>query len=199
MILAILSSKGGVGKTTTVVHLARLWSERRPIVIDIDDQGAVENFASHLPGATVRRCEPDAVESALRGGKTRPVLIDCPASVPASHRALSVATAVIVPVQARFLSLRGSLQIVDMLRELYPRLPRKVLLTMMSANQSIARDVRDTVRQEFAGEAFKTIIHTHGAFDAASEAGQTVFDWAPDSNAAKQYARVGQEIDQWQI
>lgn len=66
--LAICNQKGGVGKTTTVYHLARAAAQRglRTLVIDLDPQGTISTF---LAGESIDE-EAVSIADVLHGDET---------------------------------------------------------------------------------------------------------------------------------
>lgn len=108
-VFAILSQKGGAGKSTLTMQLAGglAHTGRKVTVLDLDPQQTSLRWASSAPEATpfpaaVVAAEStglrDAVKRALKLGEL--VLLDCPPSIehPATLAALDQADLVLVPV-----------------------------------------------------------------------------------------------------
>ena len=139
------------------------------------------------------------------------VLLDCPPSLGLlTINALSMAEEVIVPMQAHFLALQGLgklLETVGMLRQgINPSLTvAGVVLCMHEGNTLLAGEVVNEVRG-FLEEARGTDLPWAGAqvYDPpvrrniklaeAPSFGQTIFEYAPDSHGAKDYAALAKGV-----
>lgn len=105
--IAVLSSKGGVGKTSLAVWLAQAWveSDEAGIVLwDLDPQGSASVWAN-LPGAQWARGKIDVVPCPKKFnrdklGEGQRVVLDCPPRL--DEQCISAATAadcVAIPVR----------------------------------------------------------------------------------------------------
>lgn len=190
--LAVWGPKGGTGKTTTAVTLARLWRKQKPVVVDLDEQQAVSYFATVLRPGTITDRIPQEHKT--------PAIIDCPDVFEVAKPALQQASLIIVPVQCEMLAFAAFVQWYDRLRESGYTLPVKVLLTMYQASgvfKDAARRVRDDLYEEFPGVAFETIIPQAPIIKVASNQGRTVLDFAPEHRVARLYQQLGKEIEVW--
>ncbi len=137
-------------------------------------------------------------------------LIDCAPSLGLlTVNALAAAEEIIIPLQPHFLALHGLgrlLQTVTLVRQaLNPRLRVSgVVLCMHERGTKLAQEVQDDVAQFLAraapGEAwfgarvFATTIRRNIKLAECPSFGQTVFDYAPSSHGAEDYAALAREI-----
>ena len=128
------------------------------------------------------------------------ILIDCPPSIGAlTMNALATATAVYVPIKTEYLPTRGIAQLtntVDLIRQrLNPGLKIKgVFGTFYDGRRTIDRDVLEYIRQIFGAAVFETLIRPNVALAEAPQNGQTIFEYAPASHGAADFAALCQEI-----
>jgi len=142
MMIAVVNTKGGVGKTTTAVHLATLFSRQGPtLLIDADPQASAASWAawrresgrSPSPTTTVL-----AGKAVLDEGKNlatgfKHTVIDAGGRDSAGLRsALLLAERAVVPIGASDLdaaAMTDLLEIVELAKDFNPGLDVRVLLT----------------------------------------------------------------------
>jgi chromosome partitioning protein len=157
MRIAVVNTKGGVGKTTLAVHLATMFeSQQATLLIDGDPQASAASWKawrSESSGFTVsvspttvclagRAVYTEGVEVARQFAHT---VIDAGGRDSASLRAaLLLAERAIVPVGASTLdaaALTDLLEIADLARELNPQLRLRVLLSRIDPRTRDAGDM----------------------------------------------------------
>jgi len=129
------------------------------------------------------------------------ILIDCPPSLSllTVNGLVAARQGVIIPVQCEYLALEGLGQLTQTLNKvkvyLFPGLKvRGVILTMYDGRTRLAIDVVNEVKKFFPAEVFQTIIPRSVRLAEAPSFGMPISVYAPDSNAAKQYAALTREI-----
>lgn len=160
----------------------------------IDLAGAELELASAIGRETILR-------DALSGLTSYDfVLLDCSPSLGLlSINALTYAKEVMVPLQCEFLALHGiSLltRTVELIRRrLNPELEIKgVIPCMYDIRKGLARETVEELQNYFKGKVFKTRIRTNVRLAEAPSHGQTIFEYAPDSNGAEDYMALAREI-----
>lgn len=116
--------------------------------------------------------------------------------------ALTAANAALVPAQADFFSLQGISQLygtVDAVRKYCnPALKiAGILLTRYNSRAVLSREVRDLLGQTAAGlhtQLYETVIRECMALKEAQARRQSIFQYAPRSNGAKDYDALINEI-----
>lgn len=136
-IIAVFNNKGGVGKTTSVIHLSRAlaMAGKKVLAVDIDEQA---NLLTHLfplqiikeikNGSKIALLQHDSgvhvlplsfasydqagftrnIQEAVQNNVFDIVLIDCPPSLETrSQAALDAATHILIPTQAESWSIQG--------------------------------------------------------------------------------------------
>jgi chromosome partitioning protein len=138
--ICIANQKGGVGKTTTAIHLAlgASWAGLRVVLCDLDAQAnATSGLGLGLPGVPLPRPLPSGREGLdvlflgrylqRQGQEVRTLLrsalpesgfdltfFDCPPAFgPATDAGLDLADSVIIPIQCEYFAMEGLTQILS--------------------------------------------------------------------------------------
>jgi len=69
-----------------------------------------------------------------------------------------------------------------------------VLLTMVQRDDKETRAIMEEVRNHYGGKVFDTEIRTDAAIEEAPTRGQSVLEYAPDSQGAKEYRALVDEV-----
>jgi chromosome partitioning protein len=123
------------------------------------------------------------------------VLLDCSPSLSLlNQNALVAVDGIIVPVACDFLSLVGVRQVVKTVRNVnallhHPVQIHGVLPTFYDARARICRDAIDALREHF-GDRVLPPIRSATRLKEAPAQGKTIFEYAPESNAADDYRRI---------
>lgn len=139
------------------------------------------------------------------------VLVDCPPSLGVlTLNALAAADEVFIPLQPHFLALHGLsklLETIDLVaRRLNPRLKLGgVVMCMYESGTRLAaevsRDVEEFLKRQRGrrtpwaeAHAFHTRIRRNIRLAEAPSFGQSIFQYAPDSNGAEDYQLLAREV-----
>lgn len=123
------------------------------------------------------------------------VIIDCSPSLSLMNQnALVMADALLVPVACDFLSLVGVRQVLRTVKNVNSLLHHPVqifgvLPTFYDARARICRDAVETLTEHF-GERCLPAIRSATKIKEAPSQGRTIFEYAPESNAAEDYMRI---------
>jgi len=203
--IAMLSQKGGAGKTTVALHLAVLAHQRglRVALVDLDPQASALEWWHSREGdePTTVAVKPDELGAALKAaegdGFDLIVLDTAPhaeAAIAAAARACDFA---VVPCRPGILDLRAVGKTADILKAI--KRPFAVVLNSCPPSRgfgepSIVVEARDALRlQEIP--AMKTTLTQRAAFGHSLIDGRAVTEFAPDSPAAREIAALLNEIE----
>ena len=123
------------------------------------------------------------------------ILLDCSPSLSLMNQnALVVADGIVVPVACDFLSLVGVRQVVKTVKNVnsllhHPVQIHGVLPTFYDARARICRDAVDAMKEHFGDRVLPPIRQATRLKEAPAQ-GKTIFEYAPESNAAQDYATV---------
>jgi chromosome partitioning protein len=123
------------------------------------------------------------------------VLLDCSPSLSLMNQnALVVADGIVVPVACDFLSLVGVRQVIKTVKNVnsllhHPVQIYGVLPTFYDARARICRDAVEAMKEHFGDRVMPPIRQATRLKEAPAQ-GKTIFEYAPESNAAEDYLRV---------
>lgn len=206
MIISFLNQKGGVGKTTLSVNVAACLARRghRVLLIDADKQGSATTWAS------LRQDAPFQVVSMARANMARDALklaedfthtiIDGPPHAEEIARSCIVASDfVALPIEPSGLSTWASDLTVRQVREAQefkPSLKCGFVVSRKIGKTIIGRDIRN-MAVEAGLPILESEIEQRVAFAEGMTMGQTIFEWAGDSNAAREVEHLTKEIERY--
>jgi chromosome partitioning protein len=189
MLISITSFKGGIGKTTTAVHLADYLNTRgKAVLIDADPN-----------------------ESALawteRGKLDFPVITEPPAAATSEHLIVDTqarptineiktlsdeSDLILIPTTPDVLSIDALLRIVGTLRSLKAE-NYLVVLTQTPPRSYAARDARELLNENGI-KVCKSEIRRRAIFAKAALVGTTVKNMKDGADAWNEYKNLGKEI-----
>ncbi|MEM6433029.1 MAG: ParA family protein [Cyanobacteria bacterium P01_D01_bin.115] len=195
MIVTVTSFKGGVGKTTTAIHLAAfLQGQAETLLIDADPNRSASSWASRgqLPFPVIDEWHPDALGAAFQH-----VVIDTQAR-PTQDDLATLATncnLLVLPTTPDILALDALVLTVNYLKSIRAERYR-ILLTSIPPKPSKAEDEVRSLLAEAHLPVFKQGIRRYAVFQKAAMAGVPVYDVKnPKAEIAWQdYAAIGKEL-----
>ena len=127
-------------------------------------------------------------------------IIDCPPSLGLiTLNALVAADEVYIPMEAEFLAYRGIDSIVGIInlvkKHFNPGLMTKgVFFTKYNEQRVLTKEIKNQIKGYFGDNLMKTAIRVNVALAEAQSSGKDIFEYDPNSNGAKDYMSLVNEI-----
>jgi chromosome partitioning protein len=195
--VAIVSQKGGVGKTTLAVHLADAASAAGlvPLIIDMDPQATAHTWGQWRKGESPEVIAASAANLAvtLQGAREAGaefVVIDTPPNADGTARAaVKVADLVLIPVRPRAFDLHA-IATTAALVDGATLIPARVIFNAMPSRalRLLAEATKQVVRMGLA--VCPHAISDRGAFYHAPDAGKVAREIEPAGKAAAEIAAI---------
>jgi chromosome partitioning protein len=203
-VVALLSNKGGVGKTTLSVNIASAMHRLgKALLLDADPQQsayqwrALSDYADMVP---VANASDDLVASIAEYQDQHDyLLIDCPPSVQSeqTQAALVHSDWVIIPVLPSPLDLWASVKIeaeIDKAREMNPDLQAMLVINQLEPRTLLSQAIRNATA-ELTMRTAQTSIYRRMVYRNTVLEGRSVFDaGAAGRAAAKELSELLKEI-----
>lgn len=188
MIISIASFKGGVGKTTTAVHLAAYFARKgKTLLIDGDPNRSATVWSE-------RGKLPFGVADEQGDREPAHIILDTPAR-PETAELKTISESsdlVIIPAMPDLLSISALLLITDVFSELSVD-NYKILLTQIPPRSNAGREARALLTEQDL-PVFKSEIRRRAVFARAVLQGTTVEKLKDGAEAWKDIAALGKEI-----
>jgi chromosome partitioning protein len=168
----------------------------------IDLSGAELELASTFGRETLMRdaLERWVREEASEGRAVDFLLFDCPPSLGLlSINGLCAASEVLVVAQTEFFALQGLSKLLGVIELVKQRLNPELELTgvlaaLYDSRLRLAREVLGELRRFFPEQTFQTTIAANVRLAESPSHGKTIFDYAPESRGAQDYAALAEEV-----
>lgn len=127
-------------------------------------------------------------------------LVDCPPTIGLlTFNALRAARETLVPVETGYFSLRGAEKQWATIQRTIAHLDRPIachmLATLHNPESKLSCDILSAFRRRFAGQIIPVVIHEHEALREAASFGQSVVEFAPQSEAHRDFEQLADWLD----
>lgn len=192
MLVSIASFKGGVGKTTTAIHLSEYFQKKgKTLLVDGDPNRSALAW-SERGNFPFKVIDEDELED--RAGEFEHIIVDTPARPSAEElKILSVESdLLLIPSKPDALSLDALLRIVVSLQD-FDAQNYKVLFTLVPPTSYAAKDAK-AMLDEIGVPYCKTEIQRRVVCERAALTGETVNNIKDGQIAWKRFLSLGKEI-----
>lgn len=218
--LGVMPGRSGPSMYDVLTQNAPLAEARKNVAPNLDLHGSHIDLAAaevELIGTVGRevilrdQIVADRAESASAGGEYEFLLMDCPPSLGIlTLNALCSATEVFIPLQAHFLALHGLSKLLETVSLVNRRVNRElrvggIVLCMYESGTKLSNEVVEDLRGFFEArrksstpwsdaKLFQTRIRRNVRLAECPSFGQSIFDYAPSSRGAEDYASLASEV-----
>jgi chromosome partitioning protein len=200
-VVAILSEKGGAGKTTVTIHLAvaAKMAGQEAVIIDLDPQASSADWADRRGGEPEAAAIPPArlakLLDDLRANGAELAIIDTGRdSHNAGYTAAQAADLILIPCQPGGFDFRALARTLDLCR-----LAQKRAYIVLNAMQPGATRAEADMREALAGydcELCPVTVYRRAAYRAASISNRTAQETDPGSVAAEETLQLYKWVTQ---
>jgi chromosome partitioning protein len=128
------------------------------------------------------------------------ILVDCPPSLGLlTINALSFVQEVFITIQPEYYALQGTKKLLDTIELVKQVFNHElevtgVIITLYDSRKNLTKEVESRIRHFFGPKVFSTVIRTNVSLAEAPGYGENIFEYAPGSHGAEDYATLCQEI-----
>jgi len=194
--IALISQKGGVGKTTIALHLATAFAStnKRTLLVDLDPQTSAaewkdarqmeQPYVMAVPSSRLAK----TLETARENQADVVILDTAPHSEGTALEAARAADLILVPCQPSIMDLRAMRKTADLLN--YSKKLTYAVLNEVSAIGSVADEAARAITAQFGFPVCPVRIGQRVAFNRCLLTGQTAQEYDPNGKAAQEVAAL---------
>ena len=195
-VIAVVSQKGGSGKTTLAVNLATRAAQagHESCVVDTDPQATAAAWSDWRgdflpvvvtsPPARIAR----TIASAKKNGVDFVVIDTPPHADAAAREAIKAADIVLIPTKPRAFDLHALEPIADLVS--FAKKPAFVVLNSVPAGATVLTKDAKKAAKEIGLKMCSITLGDRAAYHRSSAKGESASEMSPDSKAAKEIDRL---------
>ena len=198
--IALISQKGGVGKTTLAIHLATAYAalSKKTLLVDLDPQTSAAEWkdarqAEHpyvmaVPSSRLEK----TLETARENGADVVILDTAPHSEATALEAARAADLVLVPCQPSIMDLRAMRKTADILD--YLKKPTFAVLNEVASQGTVADEAARAIAAQFGMPVCPVRLGQLVAFNRCLLGGQAAQAYEPGGKAAQEVEMLRQWV-----
>lgn len=191
-VIALISQKGGVGKTTLAIHLATAFVSAgyNALLLDLDPQASAAEWkdarlAETPPVMAIPPARLSKVIESSRGIGTDVLLLDtAPHSEGTALDASRAADLILVPCQPSIMDLRALRKTASLLE--HAKKPTYAILNGVSPHTIVADEAAKAIAEQFKLEVSPVRLGDRVAYNRCLIGGQTAQEFEPGGKAAQE-------------
>jgi len=128
------------------------------------------------------------------------IILDCPPALGLlTINAIVASDTVLLPLEAEYFAYKGIDRLIGVIEQVQEHLNEKltvggVFVTKCNSQRTLTQTIVNSITDFFGDKVFDTKIRINVSLSEAQLQGQSVFDYAPESNGAKDYELLVDEI-----
>lgn len=203
-VLAVISQKGGCGKTTLAVHLASYarTQKRCPAIVDLDPQASAFKWNGRRQEGDATSPKLDATCSTadklktlhsigLESGIDLLILDTAPHSNKDAALAAQIADAILIPCRPATFDLDAMLSTLHIIKA--SSKPAAIVLNAARRGKRKITEAREALEQ-IGAKVLSTVIHDWVALEDSLVDGRAVHEYDPEGKAAEEIALLYHDI-----
>jgi len=207
MIIAILNQKGGAGKTTISINLARALQQdkNKVLLVDSDPQGSARDWHAAGEGNLLTvigldRPTLDKDIKAIAGGYDWVLIDGAPQLAEMSIAAIKCADVVLIPVQPSpydIWAAEDTVEVIKTRQQVTNGKPKAAfIISRQITNTNLGKEVREALN-DYELPVFQTGTFQRVTYAKTAATGSTVLDADPNSDAAIEIKQIVKELKEF--